>query len=390
MKIYFPFLALTILSFWSCNPTQEKPLIEAIIASKDITQIRKAKQELQTEKSELDAQITLLSKAIENLAPNQKIPLVTITKVNQQEFKHYIELQGTVETKDNRVLTPEFAGNLSKIYVQEGQKVSKGQLIAEINDGGLKDQLSGLEVQKALAKTTFERQERLWNQQIGSEIQYLQAKTNYESIQNSIAQLEANLKKTKITAPFSGIIDDIITEEGTIVSPGMSQIAHIVSLKNMYVRANVPEKYLETIKKNTKVNVSLPVLSKSTESTIQKTSNYIQPSSRTFEIEIPLKNTDRILKPNLTARLKINDYTNKKALLIEQQLISENANGEQYIYLVTKNKKGQDIAKKQIITTGKTQGDFVEILTGLKANAILISEGARSIKEGQQIKIINP
>ena len=97
-----------------------------------------------------------------------------------------------------------------------------------------------------------------------------------------------------------------------------------------------------------------------------------------------------MLKPNLTARLKINDYTNKKALLIEQQLISENANGEQYIYLVTKNKKGQDIAKKQIITTGKTQGDFVEILTGLKANAILISEGARSIKEGQQIKIINP
>ena len=180
----------------------------------------------------------------------KRLPLVTSFTVKDTLFNHFIDIQGDVDTKENLIIYPEFAGTLTNVYVKEGQRVSKGQLLARIDDGGLSSQLAQMQTQYELAKTTFERQKRLWEQKIGSEIQYLQAKANMEGLENSVKQMQAQVGKTAVRAPFSGTIDEIITDQGQVVAPGGSQLMRIVSLKNMYVKASIPENYLGTINKN--------------------------------------------------------------------------------------------------------------------------------------------
>jgi RND family efflux transporter MFP subunit len=293
-------------------------------------------------------------------------------------------------TKQNVIIYPEMSGLLSSVYVKEGQYVSKGQLLAKIDDGGLGQQVAQLQIQANLAKTTFERQERLWNQKIGSEIEYLQSKSNYEGQQKAVAQTQSQLAKTEVRAPFSGIIDDIITEQGTVVAPGQSEILRIVNLNDMYIETDVPESYLPSITKNKKVIVEFPILGKTVEAFIRQAGNFINPANRTFKVEIAVPNKDKSIKPNLTARLKINDYTNEKTFLIPQSIISENAEGQQYVYVVTDKKNtNEGKAKKVIVKTGKTQGAVIEVLEGFDEGAEIIEEGARSVQDGQIVKIIN-
>jgi RND family efflux transporter MFP subunit len=268
--------------------------------------------------------------------------------------------------------------------------VKKGQVLARIDDGGLSQQLAQLKIQAELSKTTFERQQRLWDQKIGSEMQYLQAKSNYESQTQAIAQLEQQVAKTVVTAPFSGTIDDVMSEQGSVVMPGQTPLMRIVSLDNMYIVTDVPEKYVSNIERNKKVLVDFPILNKQMESKIRQVGDFIDPNNRTFKVEITVPNNDSSIKPNLTAKLSINDYSNPEALLIPQSVISENASGEQYIYIV-KDKVGDDaIAEKITIQTGLTQGDVIEVLAGLESGTEIIMEGARSVNDGQKVRIINP
>jgi RND family efflux transporter MFP subunit len=280
---------------------------------------------------------------------------------------------------------------LQKILVTEGQRVSKGQLLATIDDGGLSNQVAQVEATSQLAKTTFERQKRLWEQKIGSEIQFLQTKTNYEAQKNTLKQLKSQQSKASIKAPFSGVIDNILKEPGIVIAPGQgSEVFRIVNLKNMYVEAEVPEKYIESITKNKDVKVEFSVLGESLKSKVRQVGSFINPNNRSFKIEVPVTNKNGNIKPNLTAKLQINDYTDLEAILIPQSIISENANGEQYIYVV-KNKKSNNeaVAERLIIETGKTQGDLIEVTKNLDANAEIIMEGARSVNNGQVVKVIN-
>jgi RND family efflux transporter MFP subunit len=274
--------------------------------------------------------------------------------------------------------------------VFEGQNVSKGQLLASIDDGGMSQQIAQMKVQLSLAKTTFERQKRLWEQKIGSEIEFLQAKATYEGQQNAVNQMQSQLDKTSIRAPFSGVIDDIITEEGTVVGAGVSPIFRLVNLENMYIEAEVPEGYLSNVTPGKIAEVFFPVLNENLITKVDQVSNFINPGNRTFKININIPNRDKHIKPNLTAKIKINDYSNKEAVLIPQSIISENSLGEQYIFLAQNiNLENEAIAKKIIIKTGKTQGDFVEILEGLASNDVIVNEGARNVKDGQDVKILN-
>ena len=288
------------------------------------------------------------------------------------------------------MIYPEFSGVLTNVYVKEGQKVRKGEVLGKIDDGGLSQQLAQLKIQAELAKTTFERQQRLWDQKIGSEMQYLQAKSNYESQNQAIAQLEQQVAKTIVRAPFSGTIDDILTEQGSVVMPGQTELLRIINLDNMYIVTDVPEKYIANITRNKKVEVEFPVLDKKIDSKVRQVGNFINPANRTFKVEVSVPNKDKSIKPNLTAKLKINDYSNKNALLIPQGIISENASGEQYVYIVT-DRAGNDeaVAEKKIITTGLTQGDYIEVIDGLEVGNEIIQEGARSVNDGQKVKIIN-
>ena len=196
----------------------------------------------------------------------------------------------------------------------------------------------------ALAKTTFERQKRLWTEnKIGTEIQYLQAKANYESQENSVKQMQSQLNKYTINAPFSGIIDDVIKDQGNVVAPGGpgSEVFRIVNLSNMYIEVAVPESYIADVTKGKQVKVFFPVLNKTISSQVRQTGNFINPNNRSFIVEIPVPNKEGSVKPNMTAKVQINDYRNDEAILIPQSIISENAEGEQYAFVVSKVDTGK-------------------------------------------------
>lgn len=384
------YICITLLSaiiLTSCGGEGKKS-IEAIIATNDLEILRKEKSSLETEHTILSSQIKLIETKIKELDPQSKIPLITTFTAKATEFNHFLELQGNVSTKQNIVIFPEYSGVLTNVYVKEGQKVSKGQILARIDAGGLGQQLSQLKIQTALAKTTFERQQRLWEQKVGSEIQFLQAKATYEAQEQAVSQLQQQVEKTVVRAPFTGTIDDVITERGTVVSPMQSQLFRIINLQNMYIETDVPERYIAAVTTGKNVVVDFLFLNKTINAKVRQAGHFINPANRTFKIEIELPNTGDAIKPNLTAKLKINDYTNPKAILIPQSIISENAKGEQYIYTVTGKTGDQATVKRVIIETGKTQGDNIEILSGLENGFEVIMEGARSVKDGQNVKII--
>lgn len=381
-------IIITVL-FSACGE-KDQTSVESIIESKDLKSIRLKKTELVTQQNEIKEQIKRLDIVISELDIDSKVPLITTFIVKEQIFTHYLELQGNVTTKDLLVIYPEYSGILTNVYVSEGQWVKKGQVLGKIDDGGLSQQLAQLKIQLELAKTTFERQQRLWDQKIGSEMQYLQAKSNYEAQAMAISQLEQQVSKTVITAPFSGTIDDVLTEQGSVVLPGQTPLMRIVNLDNMYIVSDVPEKYVSNITKNKRVEVEFPVLNKKIESKVRQVGSFISPNNRTFKVEVSIPNKEKSIKPNLTAKLRINDYTNAKALLIPQSIISENANGEQYIYVI-KNKADETdaVAEKIIIKTSLTQGDLIEVIEGLEPGMEIIREGARSVNDGQKVRIIN-
>jgi len=381
-------LVIGSLLILSCGGNKETT-IDDVIASGNLEEIRVRRTEVVAKQQELNDAIKQLDLKIATLDLTKKLPLITTVKIEESVFNHYLELQGNVNTKNLLVLYPEYSGVLSKVYVTEGQKVKKGQILAKIDDAGMSQQVAQLQIQSDLAKTTFERQKRLWDQKIGSEIQYLQAKSSYESQQKAVKQAQSQLAKTVVRAPFSGTIDDVITEQGSVVAPGQSQLMRIVNLDDMYIETNVPENYISNVTKDKNVEVEFPVLGKTITAKVRQAGDYINPANRTFKVEIAIPNKDKSIKPNLTAKLKINDYTNKKALLLPQSIISENAEGQQYVYVITEKKSNQEaIAKKIIIETGKNQGDVIEVLKGINNGDEIINEGARNVKHGQTVKII--
>ncbi len=389
MKKIFHIVVLGALIV-SCGGNNQQST-DDLIPSGDLQALRAKKSELSEKQKALESEIKKLDSAIGSLSGQENLPLVTTIVANPQQFDHYLDLQGDVQTKQNVLIYPEMQGVLQKVYVKDGQKVYKGQLLATIDDGGLSSQVAQLKTQAQLAKTTFERQKRLWDQKIGSEIQYLQAKTNYEAIESNVKQMQSQLGKSSIRAPFSGIIDDVIKDQGTVVSPGPgSEIFRIVNLSDMYIDVEVPETYLGSIKNGKEAKVYFPVLGDSVKTTIRQTGNFINPGNRSFTVEIPVPNKNGNIKPNLSARVQLNDYTSENAILVPQSIVSENAEGEQYVYKAEElNDNNEAVAKKIIIATGKTQNGYVEVVSGIEDGNHIIKEGARSVKDGQKVKILN-
>lgn len=382
------FIILSSLTLIACGGKEKTT--EEIISTGNLQELRAKRAEIVTQQTSIHEELVALDEAIAKLDTVKKVPLITSFVTKEEIFNHFFEVQGSVTTKDLLVITPEYNGILTNVYVKEGQKVSKGQLLGKIDDGGMGQQLAQMEIQADLAKTTYDRQKRLWEQKIGSEIQYLQAKSSYEAQSKAVSQMQQQLAKTTIKAPFSGTVDDVITEQGSVVAAGQTPIFRLINLNNMYIETEIPESYVKDVVKGKDVKAEFPILGKTFDTKIRQAADYINPANRTFKVEVDIPNKDQMVKPNLTAKLKINDYTNEKAILIPQSIISENAEGEQYVYIVTdKNTENEGIAKKVIITTGKTQGDVIEVLSGLTSGAEIIKEGARSVKDSQPVKVIN-
>ncbi len=370
----------------ACGNNEEKS-VEDVIATQDLSEIRAKKAELSTQQSELSKKIDQLDEEIKKLDKNRNFALVSIDTLNQQKFRHYAEVQGNVATDENILIYPEYSGILTSVKVNEGERVSKGQVLATIDDGGLRNQLAQLEAQARLAKTTYERQQRLWEQNIGSEIQYLESKTNYEALESSVNQLKSQLAKTVVRAPFSGVIDDVISEQGEVVNPGQNQLFRLISLDKMYVEADVPENYLSKIRKGTDVKVQISSVGKEFEGKVSQVGNNINPNNRTFRIEVAVPNEEGMIKPNQIATIKLNDYTSETAMVVPESSIQKNAMGESLVYLYEPNSNSSTgTAKKAVVEVGYTYNDSIEVVNGLNGGDILITEGSKNLREGQEVR----
>lgn len=363
--------------------------VEEVIETGNIAEIRAKKASLSEQQSELSSKIAQLDAALERLDENADFALVDIQPVQDSLFRHYVELPGDVETDQNIIIYPEFSGILLNVNVDEGDRVQKGQILARIDAGGLGSQLAQLETQAALAKTTFERQQRLWEQNIGSEIQFLEAQANYEAIQNSVEQLRSQLAKTVVRAPFSGVIDEVLSEQGEVVAPGQSQLFRLINLSNMYITASVPESYLGSVSKGTEVMVEIPATGTSFSSTVRQVGNFINPNNRTFEIQVAVPQNNEQIKPNLIATVKLNDYTSENAIIIPENVMQKNSAGQNVVYVVNRETDSTGVAERRILETGRSYDNSVEVLSGLEPGELLVMSGARSIQEGEKVMIDN-
>jgi len=380
------YISLLGLLITSCGGDSKNASVDKAIESKDLTTIKTTRAEIQKQYDAIAAELAKLDLAIAELDTLKKSALVTTAIVNDTIFTHYIDIQGNVDTKQNLIIYPEYSGVLSQVYVKSGQKVNKGQILARIDDGGLSNQLAQMETQATLAKTTFERQKNLWDKKIGSEIQFLQAKTNYEAQMKAVAQMKAQLGKTIVKAPFSGVIDEVITEKGQVVGPGQ-QLMRIVNLSDMYVSANVPESFIGKIKNGAIVDVEVKSTGKIYKGKVRQIGNYINPNNRNFSIEVAVPNSDNLLRPNQVAVLKIEDYKKPNAILVPESIVTENAVGEKIIYTVDTSGKEPKAIKKTIVV-GLTSGANIEVKSGLNKGEQIIIEGARSVQNGDVVEII--
>ena len=383
--IFLNFLLLLL----ACGQETEKT-VSSITANKDTLDELQIQKTIYTRQiNELSLALDSLNQKLEKISGSQKRVLVTAIEIKPQIFNHTIEIQANIKTRQNLQLFPEFGGRLNQILVEEGQEVKRGTLLAVIDDAGLQDQLDQMKLQLYLAKTTFERTQRLWDQKIGSEMMYLEAKTRFKSQQKQVAQMRDQLSKTKIYAPFSGVIDEIIARKGSALAPGMTPVMRIVNLDNMYVESDVPENYLANITKGSLAKVSIPVLNETQNTVVRQTGNFIQPDNRTFRVEAPIKNPTGMIKPNLNARLSIVDYSNPEALMIPIRVIRENSKGDSFVFILTGQEENNGyITEQRFVTLGMSKDELVEITKGVNTKDLIVDEGVSLLVTGQKVKRI--
>ncbi|MBP6001183.1 MAG: efflux RND transporter periplasmic adaptor subunit [Flavobacterium sp.] len=377
MKKIIVITALSI-AVLACSKKEDDATVDQLISNKNVA-------ELQAKKATLQADLSKIDEALAKLDVKKEEALVTTATLKDTVFNHYLEVQGNVNTKENIVVQPEFSGTLTALYVKAGQRVTKGQMLGKIDDAGMGQQLASIENQYALAKTTFERQKNLWDKKIGSEIQFLQAQAQMISAQKAVAQMRAQVAKTLIRAPFSGTIDDVFVERGQVVAPNPQGLMRIVNLSNMYVSTTVPETYIGKLKPGTEVAVFLTSLGKTYKGKVRQVANFINPNNRSFGIEVSVPNPDNLLRPNQVAKLKIIDYTVNNAIVVPTNVVQEDGEHQKFVFIATQVNGKTGIAKKVLVKVGKSSNNVTEILSGLAANDVIITEGVNNIAEGMKL-----
>ena len=373
--------AFAALSFSSCQSedANAKP-------NSSLSELKETRDSLKIEFAKISKELRLVEQQLDNLDPDKKLYIVSTVNAQQKNFKHYVEVQGNVNSDQSISMYPEIGGLIKRIYVKEGQNVKRGQLLVKFDSEILEKSRQELETGLELAQTTLDRQKKLWDKKIGSEIQYLQAKSNLESLESKKAALEAQIKQTSITATFSGIIDQIFIKEGEMSSPNMPAL-RLINLNNIYIEADVSEKYLRHIKKGTEAKIIFPNLNKVIESKVSMTGNYINPSNRSFRIIVDIKNNKHLIKPNQLAVLNLLDKQ-VEGVVIPTNIILNAPDGSSYVYTTTTS-NGISVVKRVAIKKGPSYKNETVIYEGLAADAILVDKGSRSIQEGQKVKVEN-
>ncbi|MFC2167804.1 efflux RND transporter periplasmic adaptor subunit [Acidobacteriota bacterium] len=314
----------------------------------------------------------------------EKITDVRISLLEKELFQHFIQVQGTIESDNNILVAPMASGIVKKIHTATGKSVTKGQLLAELDGSILESSILEVENGLNLAQIIFERQQRLWDKKIGSEIEYLQAKTNKDGLEKRLDTLKEQLKLTKIFSPISGTVDEVIIKEGEMGAAGMGAF-RVVELSNLKVKIDLSEIYISRINKNDKVHVSIPVIGKEFDLFINTISQIINSDDRTFQIEVNLPKNEQGIKPNMLAVLIINDYSNPEALTVPINIVQETGT-EKFLFVASEN-DGEWTTQKRIVTTGKDFEGRIEILSGLQENENFVTVGYQNLSDGQKLAV---
>lgn len=372
MKKYIIYTLLIMLILASCSSENKQDQLKELKVKRD-----KLNQEI--------AQLEIEIKKSGNLKEDPTvISTVSVEMAKAKPFNHYIEIQGDVKSDKNINIPAEASGIVTKIFVSEGQSVKKGQVIAQIDDVILKKNIEQAETNLDLTKTIFERQERLWSKKIGSEIKYLESKTNKESLEKQLSTLKEQMDKSKIKSPINGTIDKIDIKEGEMAVAGMPTI-RVIEISDLKILSNISEKYITQIKDNSTVEITLPSINFNFKARITSVAKVIDPDNRTFGIEIKIPNNIKNVKANMLAVVKINDYTNPKAITVPLNSIVKTMDG-QYVYIV-EEKEGKTISAKRTIITGNYDSERIEVLKGLKECDKVITFGFQNVSDGQIINV---
>lgn len=336
----------------------------------------------------LRGEIDVLTRELNRLdPPKEKAAEQVRTKIlASKEFKRYIEVQGRVVADDMVNASSAVGGRLTQVLVSEGEYVKRGQLIATTDMETTEKQIAELQTSLELATTVFERQERLWKKDIGSEIQYLEAKSNKERLENSLQTIKSQTSKKNIYAPISGTVEKKYLSQGETAGPGMP-IVQILNTGKTKVVADLQESLLSSIKKGDKVSIYYPALDKTVDSRVTMIGRTIDPANRTFKVELSASNMGGLLKPNLLAQVKFNDLTKSNAVIIPLDVLQEDVAGNKFAYRAI-TKDGKKIAEKVLLELGESNEEGVTVLIGLKAGDELVVEGAKKLADGKKITIV--
>ena len=338
---------------------------------------------LKEQKAALDGQIAELEKQLEAQGLiERKLRTVGLKEISASPFYHYIDLQGRVDASESVAATSKVPGALKKIRVENGDYVKSGQLIAELEDAVMQKNLEELQGKLALANELYERQKSLWDQNIGSEVQYIQAKNNKESLERAIATLNENIAMTKVYAPTSGTVDNVMLKEGQAIAPGVP-LCTILNLSELKIIGAVTEAYAAKVKQGDMVQVFFPDLNKEITTRVTYVSKSINQANRTFTIECALGQGD--YRANQIAVMKIVDYQNPKAITIPVNFIQTAEDGD-YVLIAEKTGKDEEaMVKKVLIQQGQNYNGYVEIKSGLKEGDWIISTGYQDVNIGETV-----
>lgn len=341
---------------------------------------------LKAEKAELDTKIATLEKelGVGKNPDSSRITAVMASPVEAQTFKHFVEVQGTVEADKNINVTPKLGGVVTQVLVKEGDAVRVGQTLLVTDDATLRQNMAQLQTGYELAKTVYERQANLWEQKIGSEVQYLQAKNQKESLERQMSTLQTQINMARVTSPISGTVNAVNVKIGETAAPGMP-VVQVVNLSQMKISAKVADTYINSIKKGDPVTIKLPDVGDEVTARITFAGQVVNPMSRTFDIEVALPNKDSKLKPNLLAIVSINDKTKANAIVIDQNLVQSTESGD--IVYVVANENNKTIAKSKKVTLGMAYNGKVEVTGGLQSGDQLITVGNQDLVDGQPIRL---
>ncbi|MBN3583763.1 efflux RND transporter periplasmic adaptor subunit [Algoriphagus aestuarii] len=374
MKLSHRFLTLLGIAFlvFSCQPKDE---LEAKKA--ELEKLKAESNELATSITELEAELMKLDP--EFAKQNQKSILITTTPAKKGEFDHYVEVTGSVLSKKNVVISAETSGRILEVPVLEGMRVNKGAVLARIDAEVIERNIDELENSLELAKTLFEKQERLWNQKIGTEVQYLEAKNRKEGLERNLASARTNLDKAIVRAPFAGTIETVQVRLGELVQPGMGMF-QFVGESDLFIEADISESYIGVLSKGDSVEVSFPSIDKDIQTKVSSVGAIINPNNRTFKVEVYLPTIENV-KPNMISVLKILDYQSSDAVIIPSYLILSDNRGD-YVFTVENGK-----AVKKYVVRGKTFDKETEILEGLLGTETLVDKGFREVGDNFNVNI---